>query len=84
MSLDTIQQRLDDITPVTITGRVVKAVGLTLEGTGLGASVGQRCHIFSARGQSMIEGEVIGFREQRVVVMPFGAVRGIAAGAVKG
>ncbi|MDH4361254.1 MAG: FliI/YscN family ATPase [Nitrospirota bacterium] len=80
MSLAGIQQRLDEISPVTITGRVVKAVGLTLEGTGLGASVGQRCHVFSKRGQAMLEGEVIGFREQRVVVMPFGAVRGIAAG----
>jgi flagellum-specific ATP synthase len=75
-----IQQRLEAISPVMVTGRVVKAVGLTLEGTGLGASVGQRCHIVSNRGQSLIEGEVIGFREQRVVVMPFGAVRGIAAG----
>ena len=80
MSLAGIQRRLDDISPVTITGRVVKAVGLTLEGTGLGVSVGQRCHIISNRGQSILEGEVIGFREQRVVVMPFGAVRGIAAG----
>jgi len=80
MSLAGIQQRLDNISSVTITGRVVKSVGLTLEGTGLGASVGQRCHIFSNRGQSILEGEVIGFREQRVVVMPFGPVRGIAAG----
>jgi flagellum-specific ATP synthase len=80
MNLVGIQQRLEEISPVTVTGRVVKAVGLTLEGTGLGASVGQRCHIFSNRGQSILEGEVIGFREQRVVVMPFGAVRGIAAG----
>jgi flagellum-specific ATP synthase len=80
MSLATIQQRLNEISPVTITGRVVKAVGLTVEATGLGASIGQRCHIFSHRGHSLLEGEVIGFREQRVVVMPFGTVRGIAAG----
>jgi len=80
MSVARIQQRLEEISMVTITGRVGKAVGLTLEGTGLGASVGQRCHIFSNRGQSVLEGEVIGFREQRVIVMPFGAVRGIRAG----
>ena len=80
MSLAGIHQRLEEISPVTVTGRVVKAVGLTLEGTGLGASVGQRCHIFNKRRPSFLEGEVIGFREQRVVIMPFGAVRGIAAG----
>ncbi|MDH5563563.1 MAG: FliI/YscN family ATPase [Nitrospirota bacterium] len=80
MSLAGIQQRLDEISTITAMGRIVKAVGLTLEATGLGASVGQRCHIFSPRRQSSLEGEVIGFREQRVVVMPFGPVRGISAG----
>ncbi len=80
MSLAAIQQRLDELSLVTVTGRVVKAVGLTLEATGLGASVGQRCHIFSHRRQAVLEGEVIGFREQRVIVMPFGPVRGIGAG----
>ena len=80
MSVAGIQQRLDEISTITVTGRVVKAVGLTLEATGLGASVGQRCHIFSRRRQAILEGEVIGFREQRVIVMPFGPVRGIGAG----
>ena len=80
MSVNVIQQRLDELSTTTVTGRVVKAVGLTLEATGSGAAVGQRCHIFSQRRQSILEGEVIGFREQRVVVMPFGAVRGIGAG----
>ena len=80
MSLAGLQQRFDEISTITVTGRVVKAVGLTLEATGLGASVGQRCHIFSQRRQSILEGEVIGFREQRIVLMPFGPVRGIGAG----
>jgi len=80
MSLAGIQQRLAEISTITAMGRIVKAVGLTVEATGLGASVGQRCHIFSHRRQSSLEGEVIGFREQRVVVMPFGPVRGISAG----
>ena len=80
MSLASIQQRLDELSTTTVTGRVVKAVGLTLEATGSGAAVGQRCHIFSQRRQAVLEGEVIGFREQRVIVMPFGPVRGIGAG----
>ena len=80
MSVETIHQRLNELSTTTVTGRVVKAVGLTLEVTGSGAAVGQRCHIFSQRRQSVLEGEVIGFKEQRVVVMPFGPVRGIGAG----
>ncbi len=75
-----IQKRLEAISGVEVTGRVEKAVGLTLEGSGLGASVGQRCHIVSQGGYAMVEGEVIGFRDHRMVVMPFGSVRGIRAG----
>ncbi len=82
MSLGCIQSRLDELSTIAVTGRVVKAVGLTVEATGSGVAVGQRCHIFSQRRQSILEGEVIGFREQRVVVMPFGPVRGIGAGDV--
>jgi flagellum-specific ATP synthase len=80
MSLGSIQERLEELSTIAVTGRVVKAVGLTLEATGSGVSVGQRCHIFSQRRESILEGEVIGFREQRVVVMPFGQVRGISSG----
>lgn len=80
MSLATILQQLDSVPTVTMTGRVIKAVGLTLETTGTGVSVGQRCHILSYRGKRACEGEVVGFREHRVLVMPFGQVRGIQAG----
>jgi len=80
MSLGSIQERLEELSTIAVTGRIVKAVGLTLEATGSGVSVGQRCHIFSQRRESILEGEVIGFREQRVVVMPFGQVRGISSG----
>ncbi len=80
MSLGVIQERLAELATTTVIGRVVKAVGLTLEATGSGATVGQRCHIFSQKRQAILEGEVIGFREQRVIVMPFGPVRGIGSG----
>ena len=80
MSVGCIQSRLDELSTIAVTGRVVKAVGLTVEATGSGVTVGQRCHIFGQRRQSVLEGEVIGFREHGVVVMPFGPVRGIGAG----
>ncbi len=80
MSLATLLHQLESIPAVTVTGRVIKAVGLTLESTGTGVSVGQRCHILSHRGRQTSEGEVVGFREHRVLVMPFGQVRGIQAG----
>jgi len=80
MTLTTLLEQLESIPTVTLTGRVMKAVGLTLESTGTGVSIGQRCHILSRRGRKACEGEVVGFRDHRVLVMPFGQVRGIQAG----
>jgi len=72
-------QRLDDIRPVKIHGRVCRAVGLTIEGTGPVSSIGQSCHIVSPEGE-FVEAEVVGFRDNRVLVMPLGEVRGIGPG----
>ncbi len=72
--------RLESLPSVTVTGRVMKAVGLTIETTGQHVAIGQRCQIQGGHEHAGLEGEVIGFREDRVLVMPFGSVRGISAG----
>jgi flagellum-specific ATP synthase len=61
-------------------GRVVKVVGLVIEGDGPAASIGQLCHIHPHRDEPPIEAEVVGFREGRVLLMPVGAMRGLTPG----
>ena len=73
--------RLDRINPVTIDGRVSRAVGLTIEGTGPVSSIGQTCRIVTNDHDVGVEAEVIGFRDDRVLVMPLGEVRGIGPGS---
>ena len=80
MPRSTLLQRLDEIRPIKIHGRVCRAVGLTIEGTGPVTSIGQRCQIFSPAGDH-VEAEVVGFRDNRVLVMPLGEVRGIGPGS---
>ncbi len=80
MPRSTLLQRLDDIRPVKIHGRVCRAVGLTIEGTGPVSSIGQSCQILSPAGDG-VEAEVVGFRDDRVLVMPLGDVRGIGPGS---
>ena len=74
-------QRLDRINPVSIDGRVSRAVGLTIEGTGPVSSIGQSCRIVTNNDEAGVEAEVIGFRDDRVLVMPLGDVRGIGPGS---
>ena len=71
MPRSTLLPRLDEIRPIKIHGRVCRAVGLTIEGTGPVSSIGQRCQIFSPAGDH-VEAEVVGFRDNRVLVMPLG------------
>jgi len=80
MPRSTLLQRLDDIRPIKVHGRVCRAVGLTIEGTGPVSSIGQICQIISPAGDC-VEAEVVGFRDNRVLVMPLGEVRGIGPGS---
>lgn len=59
------------------TGKVTKAVGLTFEAVLPGAAVGSICRLDIAPGVSPVLAEVIGFRENKVVLMPLAEVHGI-------
>lgn len=71
--LRTAISRLD---PVRSTGRVVQVVGLTIEVVGLNCQIGEVCEICSNRGESLAA-EVIGFRNDRILLMPLGVMEGI-------
>ena len=62
-------------------GRVTSVLGLLVECSGLqrGLSVGRRCEVL-ARGGRRVTCEVVGFRDDRALLMPFGSVEGIGRG----
>ncbi len=62
-------------------GKVVKVVGLTIESIGPSAKLDDLCKIISADGRSEIMAEVVGFRDDRVLLMPFGNVEGVGLGS---
>lgn len=64
-----------------VSGRVVEVVGLIVEGLGLEVSTGTNCLIESAGSSSLVKAEVVGFKNGRSLLMPYGDVRGIKPGA---
>lgn len=65
-------------------GKVVKVVGLTIESIGPMAKLNDLCKIIPANiGQSgqEIMAEVIGFRDDRVLLMPYSNVEGVGLGS---
>lgn len=64
-------------------GKVVNVVGLTIESAGPDAKLGDLCMIRPSTGdQPPAMAEVVGFRDRRTLLMPYGIVTGIGAGSI--
>ncbi|WP_459924558.1 FliI/YscN family ATPase [Desulfatiferula olefinivorans] len=77
---DSYHHAVDNCLSIRLEGRVVKVVGLIVEAVGLNTGVGSLCTI-RTEGREAILAEVVGFRDDRVLLMPYGDVRGIRAGS---
>lgn len=62
-------------------GVVVGIIGLLIEALGPKVRMGEICYLIPPSGKSVL-GEVIGFRNGRVLLMPFGDLDGIAPGTI--
>ena len=71
---------LNSLQPIQLTGKVVKVAGIIAEGHGPGLSVGSLCSVKDSQGLD-IQAEVIGFKDKKVILMPFGEMRGIKPGS---
>ena len=65
--------------PYRVVGEVVGISGLTIEATELALPVGSLCRITSFGGKTCVA-EVIGFQQERTLLMALGAVGGVARG----
>lgn len=72
---------LRGLDPVERSGKVMKVVGLTVESNGPAVNMGNICRIYPSGGDRYVEAEVVGFRDQRVLLMPFGDMTGIGFGS---
>ena len=63
-------------------GKVNKVVGLTGESVGPPAKLNDLCEIISKDGLTKVMAEVVGFRENKVLLMPYDSVDGIGLGRV--
>ncbi len=62
-------------------GRVVKIVGLTIESLGPQVSVGDACMITSVKNHKKVLAEVVGFKDNRILLMPLDDMEGIGPGS---
>ena len=57
-------------------GKVSQILGLTVEAAGLTANLGDICRIYTEKRDRYILSEVVGFKEKKALLMPFGDLAG--------
>lgn len=72
--------RLHDTCSVQAIGKVTKVVGLVVEAHGPVCTLGSVCDIYSQGAGVKVRAEVLGFRDDKVLLMPLEDIRGIGPG----
>lgn len=75
-NVDMYREAVKDADPYEYGGRVSQILGLTVEAAGLTAKLGDICRIYTEKRDKYILSEVVGFRDKKVVLMPFGDLSG--------
>lgn len=76
INLKKYRSALATVRPVRLHGKVTQVVGLVIEGYCPDTSVGAICEIQPAEGDP-IPAEVVGFRNNKTLLMPLGELRGV-------
>ena len=75
------RERLKSISPYRLCGTVTEITGLLIVSRGPWLPVGGVCHIYPTGGAKPLLAEVVGFRNERILLMPLNDLRGIGPGS---
>jgi flagellum-specific ATP synthase len=81
IAIDKYMAVVNSIDPITLSGRVCQVIGLVIESDGPAVSIGENCVIENGAGTGPVRCEVVGFRNEKVLLMPLGDVSGISPGS---
>jgi flagellum-specific ATP synthase len=72
---------LETLDPIKANGKVTKVVGLLIEANGPMSMLGTICDIYPNGSAAKVSAEVLGFKDDKVLLMPLEEFRGIAPGS---
>ncbi len=79
MKLTQLNKVIDNSKPISKIGKITEIIGLTLVADGPESSIGDLCYI--EEKEKVIMSEVVGFKKDRVLLMPLGSIEGLKSGA---
>ena len=66
--------------PYSLTGKIENIVGMSIEASGGHAAVGDICRIYNGDSGGQVTAEVVGFKNDHILLMPYANMSGISAG----
>ncbi|MCI2106710.1 MAG: flagellar protein export ATPase FliI [Intestinimonas sp.] len=73
-------QQLQNAETFSLTGKIENIVGMSIEASGGNAAVGDICRIYSGESGKQVTAEVVGFKDDRILLMPYSDMKGISSG----
>ncbi len=73
---------INNINPMSEVGKVIQIIGLVIEADGPSSSIGDLCYIYLSSEKPPISAEVVGFRENKILLMPLGDMEGLKPGSI--
>jgi len=71
---------INSVETLKISGKITQIVGLVIESQGPSVNLGDLCYISPRNEGAKIPAEVVGFKQNRVLLMPIGEMQGIGPG----
>ena len=65
---------------ISYTGKIENIVGMSIEASGGRAAVGDICQIYNGESGGQVLAEVVGFKNDRMLLMPYSDMSGISSG----
>lgn len=81
MNLLKYEKRLKAVETIQAEGRIAQVIGLIAESDGPVAQIGELCFILPDSQSDPIPAEVVGFKGERILLMPLAAMQGIKIGS---
>lgn len=68
--------------PMVEVGKVIQIIGLVIEADGPSSSIGDLCYIYNKMDEEPVWAEVVGFKADKILLMPLGDMEGLRPGSI--
>lgn len=80
--LEKIEHVIETTDTIEVKGKIDKIVGMVIESTGPDVDIGTVCRVYDSQKNAFILAEVVGFKEDSVLLMPYEELNGIVKGSI--